>query len=307
MITHKKYNIIIGNENSDHIGSSRDADDAEKDDSCFCIFLFPAQTNQKKKQQKAENEEAVMGVVDHIREFRNRLIVIVVVFVLAMILCLTYAAPVVDVLKLPSNGLFEFVYISPSEPFLQYMRVALMGAVALTMPVIMYEFLAFASPGLKNSEKSFIMAVLLLGLVFFCVGVAFAFTIMLPFMLNFFYTINGNADVAAQISIEKYLGLVLSVMSMLGLVFEMPVLTILLTQLGVLKPSWLQKSRRVVIVLIFIIAAIITPPDVVSQVMVAIPMLVLYQISIVFSGMVLKRKEKARAKRKAQEEKYRYQ
>lgn len=263
--------------------------------------------SKKKKEQKAENEEAVMGVVDHIREFRNRLIVIVVVFVLALVLCVSYAAPVVDILKIPSNGLFEFVYISPSEPFMQYMRVAVMGAVVLTTPVILYELLAFASPGLKRSEKSFIMAVLLLGLVFFCLGVAFAFSIMLPFMLNFFYTVNGNADVVAQISIEKYLGLVISILTMLGVVFEMPVLTILLTQLGVLKPSWLQKSRRVVIVLIFIIAAIITPPDVVSQVMVAIPMLVLYQISITFSSLVLKRKERIRAKRKAEEEKYRYQ
>jgi sec-independent protein translocase protein TatC len=94
---------------------------------------------------------------------------------------------------------------------------------------------------------------------------------------------------------------------MLGIVFEMPVLTILLTQLGFLKPEWLKKSRRIVIVVCFVIAAIITPPDVVSQVMVAIPMLGLFEISIIFSTMVRKRKDKAREKRQEEAEKYRYQ
>ncbi len=96
-------------------------------------------------------------------------------------------------------------------------------------------------------------------------------------------------------------------MSMMGLVFEMPVLTILLTQLGLLRPEWMKKSRRVVIVLVFIIAAIITPPDVVSQVMVAIPMLALFQISITFSTLVRRRKDRKRKERQEEEEKFRYQ
>jgi sec-independent protein translocase protein TatC len=126
-------------------------------------------------------------------------------------------------------------------------------------------------------------------------------------MLKFFITINNNSGIEAQVSIEKYLSLCLSILSMLGIVFEMPVLTILLTQLGFLKPEWLKKSRRIVIVVCFIMAAIITPPDVVSQVMVAIPMLGLFEISIIFSTMVRKRKDKAREKRQEEAEKYRYQ
>lgn len=247
-----------------------------------------------------------MGVVDHIREFRNRLIVVAVVFVAALLISFNYAAPLVDFLKIPSADLFEFIYIAPSELFMQYIRVSLIAALVISAPVILYELLAFASPGLKTSEKSFVMAVLLLGLVFFLLGVIFAYTVLLPFMLRFFNAINGNSGIVAQISIEKYLGLAISILGMLGLVFEMPVLSILLTQLGVLKPEWLKKSRRVVIVVIFFIAAVITPPDVVSQVMVAIPMMLLFQISIVFSSMVRGRKDKVRAKREAEEQKYRY-
>lgn len=247
-----------------------------------------------------------MGVVDHIREFRNRLIVIVVFFLVALIIGFNYAAPLVDILKVPSSDLYQFVYIAPSELFMQYVKVALIAAMVVSAPVILYELLAFASPGLKASEKSFIMGVLLLGLMFFILGVVFAYTILLPFMLRFFSTINGNSGIEAQISIEKYLSLVTSILGMLGLVFEMPVLTILLTQLGFLKPEWLKKSRRVVIVVIFIVAAIITPPDVVSQVMVAIPMLGLFEISVTFSSMVRRRKDKKRAKREAEEEKFHY-
>ncbi|MCI8401268.1 MAG: twin-arginine translocase subunit TatC [Lachnospiraceae bacterium] len=261
----------------------------------------------KKKLQKDADQEAVMGVVDHIREFRNRLIVIAVIFVAAVIIGFYYAAPLIDILKVPSADLYNFVYLGPQELLLQYVRVSVVAALVVTAPVILYELLAFASPGLKPSEKSFVMAILMLGLLFFVLGVIFAYTILLPFMLKFFDTIGMESGVEAQISIEKYVSLMISIMGVMGLVFEMPVLTILLTQMGFLKPEWLKKSRRVVVVVIFIVAAIITPPDVVSQVMVAIPMLGLFQISIVFSSMVRKRKDKKRAKREAEENRFRYQ
>ena len=95
-------------------------------------------------------------------------------------------------------------------------------------------------------------------------------------------------------------------LAMMGMVFEIPVVTILLTQMGFLKPEWLKKGRRVIIVLVFIIAAIITPPDVVSQCMTAIPMLILFEISIFFSGFIVKRKAKLAAKKKEKEERYKY-
>lgn len=247
-----------------------------------------------------------MGVVDHIREFRNRLFVIIVVFVIALLVCFNYAAPIVEILQKPAGELYDFVYLAPAEIMMQYVRLALIGGLVLASPVIMYELLAFASPGLKTSEKTFTMGVLLLGLMFFALGVLFAYGIMLPFMLKFFHNINLNTDIYAQISLENYLGFMLKMLGMMGLVFEIPVVTILLTQMGFLKPEWLKKGRRVIIVLVFIIAAIITPPDVVSQCMTAIPMLILFEISILFSGFIVKRKAKLAAKKKEKEERYKY-
>lgn len=261
----------------------------------------------KKKRNAEKNEEAVMGVVDHIREFRNRLFVIVIVFFIAMLICLKYASTIVDVLQIPSSGLYAFIYISPQELFYQYIKVSLIGGLVVAAPVIIYELLAFASPGLKMTERTFIKIILALGLIFFVLGVLFAYEILLPFMLRFFITINNNSGIEAQVSIEKYLSLCLSILSMMGIVFEMPVLTILLTQLGFLKPEWLRKSRRVVIVACFVLGAIITPPDVVSQVMVAIPMMGLFEISILFCTIVRKRKDKARERKQEEAEKYTYQ
>ena len=114
-----------------------------------------------------------MGVVDHIREFRNRLFVIIVVFVIALLVCFNYAAPIVEILRGPAGELYDFVYIAPAEVMMQYVRLSLIGGLVLASPVIMYELLAFASPGLKTSEKTFTMGVLLLGLVFFALGVLF--------------------------------------------------------------------------------------------------------------------------------------
>ena len=126
-------------------------------------------------------------------------------------------------------------------------------------------------------------------------------------MLKFFYNINGSPDIYPQISLENYLGFMLKMLSMMGMVFEIPVVTILLTQMGFLKPEWLKKGRRVIIVLVFIVAAIITPPDVVSQCMTAIPMLILFEVSIFFSSFIVKRKAKLAAKKKAKDEQYKYE
>ena len=248
-----------------------------------------------------------MGVVDHIREFRNRLFVIIIAFVAALLLCFSYAGPIVDVLQIPAGELYNFVFIAPSEVLMQYVKVSLIGGLVLSSPVIMYELLAFASPGLKKSEKSFLIAVLMLGLMFFIVGVIFAYYIMVPFMLKFFSDINVNETVSAQVSLESYLGFVIKQLGLMGIVFEIPVVTLLLTQMGFLKPEWLKKGRRVIIVLVFVIAAIITPPDVVSQCLTAIPMLILFEISIFFSGFIVKRKAKAAAKKKAKSEQYKYE
>jgi sec-independent protein translocase protein TatC len=246
----------------------------------------------KKHRQTGENGELVMGLSDHLREFRNRLAVVLVIFIVALLASFSYSNEIFEGLKTLAGGLYQFQILSPSEQFTQYIKLSLLVGLCVDSPFILYELFAFASPGLKPNEKKFLLFLLIAGFGFFILGAVFAFKIMLPFMLQFFANFNQSADIIMNVSIEKFITLCTSTMLTLGIVFEMPVLTLLLTQLGLLKPEWLTKSRRVMIVVIFFVAAVITPPDVVSQVMVAIPMLILYEISVFFSGFAYKQRLK---------------
>lgn len=246
----------------------------------------------KHKRQLDENGELVMGLSDHLREFRNRLAVVVIIFVIAMLVAFAFSSEIFAALKTLANGYYDLQIISPSEQFTQYIKLSLIVGLCVDSPFILYELFAFASPGLKSNERKFLLFLLIAGFGFFVLGVMFAFKIMLPFMLRFFFEFNQDVTIAMNISLEKYITLCTSTMLTLGIVFEMPVLVLLLTQLGILKPDWLVKARRVMIVVVFFIAAVITPPDVVSQVMVAIPMLILYEISLVFSRIVYKQRLK---------------
>ncbi len=136
--------------------------------------------------------------------------------------------------------------------------------------------------------RFFFKLVLLLGLMLFCIGILFAYKVTLPFMLNFLVTLEGTDYITASISIESYINLCLTMFIIFGCVFEMPLVTIILAKMGIANPEIMKKGRGVAIVLIFLVAAIITPPDIVSQCFVAVPMCLLYFVSIFLSGIFYK-------------------
>ena len=198
---------------------------------------------------------------------------------------------------------YVFVYIAPQELLLVYLNTALVGALIICFPVLAFEVYAFCSPGLTGRERFFVLTSLLAGTAFFVLGVAFARFISLPFVLRFLIQFTGQVDVSASISIQQYIGFLLTVFVVFGLVFELPVISVLLTSLGLIRAEWLIKARKVMIVVIFLLAAIITPPDVVSQIMVAVPMIALYELSILLSRLVGKRRKKKDDPKEQQSEK----
>jgi sec-independent protein translocase protein TatC len=233
-----------------------------------------------------------MSLSGHLRELRNRILVCVILLVVTFGLCLSVAPRIVTLLTdMGKRYNYVYVYIAPQELFLVYMNVALVGAVVVCFPVLAYQVYAFCSPGLSGKERAYISGSLIAGALCFLVGVAFAYFISLPFMLRFLIQFTGEVDVSASISIQQYVSFLLTVFVIFGLVFELPVVSVLLTGLGLVKAEWLVKGRKVMIVVIFVLAAIITPPDIVSQVMVAVPMLLLYEISIFLSRAVGKMKK----------------
>ena len=241
------------------------------------------------KKKKTDNTDGSMSLSGHLRELRNRLLVVLAVFVVGVVVCFSSASPVVELLTgLGEQFGYQFVYIRPQELLMVYFSISLLGAFVLSLPVTAYEVYSFCSPGLRKIEKS----MMLLGTVFFVVGVLFAYFITVPFMLRFLISFSTDVAVTASISIQEYMSFLLMVFTIFGVIFELPVLSVILTALGVVKPSWLVKARRPMIVAIFFVAAIITPPDIVSQVMVAIPIIALYEFSILLSRLVYKAKGK---------------
>ena len=247
-------------------------------------------TNVKRK-KKAEvmTDDGSMTLTGHLKELRNRLIVCAVVFVVAVVVTLMYADRLIDILTAMGQGYYTFVSIAPQEKLMQYFRVSLLAAFVITVPVALYQIYAFAKPGLKKSKTFFLKLVILLGLALFCVGVLFAYKLMMPFMLRFLSTgIEGADYIQTTTSIESYVNLCLTMFTIFGCVFEMPLVTIILSKMGIIYPELLKKGRGIAIVCIFFVAAVVTPPDIVSQCMVAGPMVLLYFISIFLSGVFYK-------------------
>ncbi|MCD8084478.1 MAG: twin-arginine translocase subunit TatC [Clostridiales bacterium] len=249
----------------------------------------------KTKNSQDPNPEKRMELSGHLRELRNRILVCVITLLVVMVAALSFAPQIVELLlRLGREYGYTFIYISPQELLLQYFSVSLIAGVVVTLPVLFYELWAFIRPGLKSGENGFFLFAMLFGLICFCVGIAFAYKIMLPFMLRFLYSLNGSSDITASISVGNYLTFLTTIFLVFGAVFELPMVSILLTQMGLMRPEWLKKVRKPAIVVIFFLSAVVTPPDVISQIMVAVPVIFLYQLSIFLSATILRLKREKR-------------
>lgn len=238
-----------------------------------------------------------MSLSDHLRELRNRILVCVVLLIISMLVGLHFAPDLVEMfLDIGKQYHYRFVYIAPQELLLQYFSVAFLLGLCVTLPVLFYQAWAFMRPGLKKNENLFFLFAMVFGLICFGGGVYFAYRVMLPFMLYFLITLSSASKVTASISVQNYMTFLMTVFVIFGIVFELPVVSVLLTQMGLLKVRWMKAGRRVVIVAIFVVAALITPPDIVSQVMVAIPMMALYELSIILCTICQKLHDRAKNK-----------
>ncbi len=231
-------------------------------------------------------EETLMG---HLLELRSRLlkaVVAVLVVFLALMpfanrLYAALAAPLLA--QLPAGG--QLVAIDVASPFFAPVKLAFFAAVVLTMPVLLYQAWAFVAPGLYQNEKRLARPLLWAAVLLFYIGCAFAFFLVLPAVFGFLTAITP-AGVAMMTDISRYLDFVLVIFLAFGLSFEMPVAVVVLVLLGVVTPAQLREFRGYVVVGIFILAAVITPPDVVSQLMLAIPMCLLYELGILVSSVL---------------------
>lgn len=243
-----------------------------------------------------EPEEKTMGLMDHLNELRWRLVRCFIAAGVGFLLCWTVVEPIFNFITapllsaLPAHG--TAMYTTLPEPFFVRMFVAFVTGLFVTSPYIFYQIWAFISPGLYEEEKKGLLPIALLSAIFFIGGGVFCYFIVFPYAFNFFLGFSSE-QIQAMPRITDYLDFVIKLLLAFGLIFEMPLFSFFLSRMGLITAQMMRKARRYAVLCIFIVAAILTPPDVVSQLLMAMPMLLLYEISIlVAAAFGRKKKEK---------------
>jgi sec-independent protein translocase protein TatC len=189
---------------------------------------------------------------------------------------------------------FNLISISMSGQLSTHVAVALVSGVILGFPYIMWEFWRFFAPALRSNEKKYVRGAVFSTSILFFIGVVFGYYMIVPFSISFLSSYQISEQVVNQINIRSYISTITSIVLASGLVFELPLIAFVLTKIGVVTPAFMKKYRRHAIVVIFIIGAIITPPDVVSQLLVSLPLVGLYEVGIIISKVVYKKRQKER-------------
>lgn len=188
-----------------------------------------------------------------------------------------------------------------TDPFKVYMQMIFILAFIMTTPIILYQLWSFISPGLLEKERKVTLGYIPFSVVLFLAGIAFSYFMLFPFVIRFMLMLSGNMDIQTTIGINEYFQFLFQITIPFGLLFQLPVLMLFLTRLGIITPALLTKIRKYAYFVLFVIAAIITPPDLVSHLMVTVPLFILYEISVWISRVGYK---KARAAEEEYEKKH---
>lgn len=236
------------------------------------------------------------SLMSHLLELRTRLIRILAGLMLGFLPCAMYARELYTILaqplleKLPAGG--QMIATDVATPFFVPMKVAMMVAFLITLPHTLYQLWAFIAPGLYSNEKRLAIPLVLVSSLLFFFGMAFAYFAAMPLVFEFI-TYFAPEGVAVMTDIDKYLSFVLSMFMAFGLTFEMPVFVIVLVRTGIITTSKLKEIRSFVLVGAFVIAAIFTPPDVISQFMLAVPLYLLFELGIFVAEFMMRKQKEA--------------
>lgn len=219
--------------------------------------------------------------ISHIEELRLRILYSLAGVAIATIISFFFREAILELIRSPLSG--DLVFIAPHEAFFVSLKASLLAGILVSSPFTFYQVWRFVGTALKNNEKKFIFLYVPVTVLLFLTGVFFGFTLVLPIGLDFLLNFAGRALIP-MITIEKYVSFVFMLSMVFGLAFQLPLVMRIITSLGIVEKSRLKTGRRYAVVVIFIIAAILTPPDVFTQVALAGPILILYEIGIVFSA-----------------------
>lgn len=252
-------------------------------------------------------------LIEHLVELRSRLIKSLAAFFVAFLVCFFFARDLFNLLVIPYKWAVqwahldvkkaEFIYTAPQEFFFTQLKVAMFGAMILAFPIIASQLYRFVAPGLYKNERAAFLPFLIASPVLFLLGAALVYFFFTPMVMWFFLRMEvsgSESQVAIQLmpKVSEYLSLIMTLVFSFGLVFQLPVVTSLLIRADILQTKTLVEKRKYAIVLAFVVAAVLTPPDPMSQIGLALPTILLYEIAI-YAGQLI---EKGRGKEKAAEE-----
>src|SRR6202046_2912914 len=244
-----------------------------------------------------------MGFLDHLEELRKRIVYSIIAVAVGFCACWWKVEKIYDVMQRPimdalkANGMSEkLVYLNPTEPFNLYLKIAALAGLFLTSPFVLYQVWMFISPGLYRNEKRYVVPFMVSTIALFAAGGYFGYKIVYPRALEFL--IHFGRQFQPMITIGEYTSLFLSIILGMGLIFEMPILIFFLALMGIVSAGFMWKNFRYAILLIFIVAAIVTPtPDILSMCIFAAPMVALYGVSIGIAYIVHPKQRRARAEK----------
>lgn len=235
---------------------------------------------------ESERRTSIFG---HLTELRKRLFRTAIAVGVTTILAFVFYDRIFSVLLYPA-GETSLVFIDMTEMFGTVLLVSLVSGIVLAIPYLTYEFVMFVSPALTPKEKRYFHLVLPWMVIMFAAGVVFAYFMLIPAAITFLLGFGG--DIAEpQIRVSNYVSVVARMLLVSGFVFEMPVVTTFLARIGVVSADWLARKRKIVIVGAFILAAILTPPDALTQIIMAVPLVVLYEFSILLARILGKKRK----------------
>ncbi len=236
-----------------------------------------------------------MSFFQHLEELRSHLLKATLAVMLGFVACIYFgerlfnflAAPLLE--QLPKDS--TVVFTGLQDPFFMYLKISFIAGIFLTFPYILYQVWKFVAPGLYSKEKRLGLPFVVTGTALFYVGAGFAYFVVFPVVFNFFLSFQTTA-LKPMISIKEYVSLIMKFMLAFGAVFETPIIIVFLGLLGIVSSDLLKRSRRYFIVIAFILGAVLSPPDPASQILLGIPLLVLYEASIHILVVIEKRRKK---------------
>ncbi len=235
-----------------------------------------------------------MSFMEHLGELRTRIMWSLVSAGVGIIIAFFITDPAMRFISRPLLSMkTELVFTSPTEAFWTWMKVAMVLAIFIAMPLILYQVWRFISPGLHAHEKKYAAPFIIAGSTLFLIGGAFAMLVIIPYASNFLVTFGQEKGWKPMITVSSYTDFVIKFALAFGLVFELPVVITILSLIGVVTPQFLSKNRKYAILINFIVAAILTPtPDMINQTLMAGPLCILYEVGIICARLAVRRRKR---------------